>query len=99
MDDLHFARLHAAIVAWVACNPGLGEDALLERFWGYPTCLVRGMLVTMVAEGTLRRTQLARPPKRPFGGDCPPAPPTHFFLGPRGRSLAEHDDVARSGAR
>lgn len=89
IDGAHFARLRAAIVAWVACNPGLAEEELLDRFWGHPICLVRGMLHAMEVEGTLRRSLLARPPQ-PLFGRTGLVPPTHFFLGPNGRSLTDH---------
>ena len=101
IDGTHYTRLRAAIVAWVACNPGLAEDELLDRFWGHPMCLVRGMLHAMEAEGTLRRSHLARPPRPLFGGAtraaaaaaadaADAAAPTHFFLDSRSNLLSDH---------
>jgi len=111
IDGTHYSRLRAAIVAWVACNPGLAEEELLDRFWGHPMCLVRGMLHAMEAEGTLRRSHLARPPRPLFGGAtraaaaaadaaADAAAPTHFFLDPRSSLLSDHGlvlDTARVG--
>ena len=38
---------------------------LLDRFWGYPMCVVRGMLCALEQEGTLWRSEVAKPCTRP----------------------------------
>ena len=86
-DAAHYSKVRAAIVAWVACNPGLAEAELLERFWGHPMCVVRGVLHALEAEGTLWRSELAQPPRGLFD-TAQRAAVVHYFLSGGGRASA-----------
>jgi len=99
VDTAHYAKLHAAIVAWVACNPGLSEEEMIERFWGHPKCVLRGLLRAMEAEGTLRRRTLQQSAPvlfapRPIPSQGPQGQPDtrvsiHYFLSSAAHAL--HD--------
>ena len=101
VDTDHYARLRAAIVAWVACNPGMGEVELCERFWGHPLCVLRGMLHALEIEGTLRRqtfTPLVASPLPPLSSSgqvgevdsdasCCGTSVNHYFLASSAHAL------------
>lgn len=92
IDRAHYARLYAAIVAQVACNPGIADTELVDHFWGHSACFVRGLLQAMMTDGTLRGLLAGQPPARLL--ICPAQPRTmHYFLGPSAHSLATYDHV------